>query len=132
MTMARRLAGCERGTAAIEFAFIGMLLILGTVGTIEVGRALFMMNELAYAADRAARVVMLKFDTTKTDLTTAVQDPDFLTGLVPANVIVDVTPETPSASDTFRVVTLTYNFTPMISGFTIDAVPLTAERNVAK
>ena len=130
MTPARQLARCERGTAAIEFAFIAMLLILGTVGTIEVGRALFMMNELAHAADRAARVVMLDFDIEESDLTEAVQDEDRLTGLVPADVT--VVSAVPATGDTFRSVRLTYAFTPMISGFTIASVPLTAERSVAR
>lgn len=130
MRLPRRLARCEKGAAAVEFAFIGMLLILGTVGTIEVGRALFMMNELAYAADRAARVVMLKFDIPESELTEAVRDGKFLTGLAPENVNVVSAP--PATGDRFRIVTLTYNFTPMISDFTIKSVPLTAERNVAK
>ena len=130
MTPARQLARCERGTAAIEFAFIAMLLILGTVGTIEVGRALFLMNELAHAADRAARVVMLDFYIEESDLTEAVQDEDRLTGLVPADVT--VVSAAPGTGDTFRSVRLTYAFTPMISGFTIASVPLTAERSVAR
>ena len=130
MTPARQLARCERGTAAIEFAFIAMLLILGTVGTVEVGRALFMMNELAHAADRAARVVMLDLDIEESDLIEAVQDEDRLTGLVPADVT--VVSAAPATGDTFRSVRLTYAFTPMISGFTIASVPLTAERSVAR
>lgn len=130
MTQARRLAHCEKGTAAIEFAFIGMLLILGTVGLIEVGRALFMINELAHAADRAARVVMLKFNVLESDLTAAVRDDAFLTGLVPESVSV-VSP-LPATGDVFRFVELSYDFTPMISDFTIGSVTLTADRRVAK
>ncbi|WP_370160912.1 TadE/TadG family type IV pilus assembly protein [Limimaricola soesokkakensis] len=136
MSALQRLAHCEKGTAAIEFAFIAMLLFLGTIGTIEVGRALFMMNELAYAADRAARVVMLNFQISKDDLTAAVQSHDkegkFLTGLIPENLGVDITPDPPAANGKFRAITLTYTFTPMISDFTIDSVSLTAERNIAK
>ena len=136
MSPARDILRCEKGAAAVEFAFIAMLLILGTVGTIEVGRALFMMNELAYAADRAARTVMLDFEISGDDLTKAVQDQDqdgkFLTGLVPENVLVDVTPDPPATGDTFRVVKLSYPFTPMISDFTIESVTLTADRRVAK
>ena len=129
MNSVRNLRRCEKGAAAVEFAFIAMLLILGTVGLIEVGRALFMMNELAHAADRAARVVMLKFDVLESDLTVAVRD-NFLTGLVPEKVGV-LSPQ-PTTAETFRLVQLSYDFTPMISDFTIGSVTLTADRRVAK
>lgn len=129
MNRPHRITRCERGTAAIEFAFVGMLLILGTVGLMEVGRALFMANELAHAADRAARVIMLQFDISEADLTDAVQDEDLLTGLVPENVVVASEPD-PGA--TFRMVQLSYPFTPMVSGLTVGSVTLTADRRVAK
>lgn len=129
MSPRHRFSRCERGTAAIEFAFIGLLLILGTVAIIEVGRALFMANELAHAADRASRIVMLQFDISKTDLTTAVQDEQLLTGLVPENVGVEIDPDTGAA---FRMVQLSYPFTPMVAGLTIGSVTLTADRRVAK
>lgn len=130
MSPARDMLHCERGAAAVEFAFIAMLLILGTVGMIEVGRALFMMNELAHAADRAARVVMLKFDIPESELEEAVRDEDFLTGLVPESV--GVVSDPPATGDRFRIVKLSYDFTPMISDFTIGSVTLTADRRVAR
>lgn len=130
MNPARDLLRCEKGAAAVEFAFIAMLLILGTVGMIEVGRALFMANELAHAADRAARAVMLKFDIPESDLTVAVQDERFLTGLVPESV--NVVSPIPVTGDVFRFVELSYDFTPMISDLTIGSVTLTADRRVAK
>lgn len=129
MTPGHRFPQCERGTAAIEFGVIGLLLILVTVAIIEVGRALFMANELAHAADRAARIVMLQFDISKTDLTTAVQDEQLLTGLVPENVGVEIDPDTGAS---FRMVQLSYPFTPMVAGLTVGTLTLTADRRVAK
>lgn len=119
---------CERGTAAIEFGVVAILLIGVTIGIIEVGRALFMTNELGHAADRAARAVMLQFDITEADLTEVVRDERFLTGLVPENVIVEIDAGGPA----FRRVQLSYPFTPMVSGLTLDAVTLSADRRVAR
>jgi Flp pilus assembly protein TadG len=130
MNVLQRLICCNKGTAAVEFAFIGLVLILGTVGTIEVGRALFLSNELAHAADRAARAVMLNFDIAESALTDAVRDQDLLTGLVPANLQVASTLTASNAR--FRNVELTYQFTPMVSNLTIGSVTLTATRMVAK
>jgi len=119
---------CERGTAAIEFGVVAILLIVVTIGIIEVGRALFMTNELGHAADRAARAVMLQFDITEADLTEVVRDERFLTGLVPENVIVEIDAGGPA----FRRVKLSYPFTPMVSGLTLDVVILSADRRVAR
>ncbi len=131
MRSLRRLRTCETGAAAVEFAFIGLLLFVSTIGIIEVGRALFLMNELAHAADRAARVVMLNFTVPESALADAVRDTDRLTGLVPENVDVD-SPEPDPGTATFRNLTLSYPFTPMVSGLTIGSVTLTAERSVAR
>ncbi len=130
MTVLQRLVRCDKGAAAVEFAFIGLALILGTVGTIEVGRALFLSNELAHAADRAARAVMLDFDIAESVLRDTVRDQDLLTGLVPADL--QVASALPASNATFRNVELTYQFTPMVSNLTIGSVTLTAARLVAK
>ncbi len=130
MTVLQRLVRCDKGTAAVEFAFIGLALILGTIGTIEVGRALFLSNELAHAADRAARAVMLNFDIAENVLRDTVRDEDLLTGLVPADL--QVASALPASNATFRNVELTYPFTPMVSKLTIGSVTLTAARLVAK
>jgi len=129
----RRLRGfikCRSGTTAVEFAFIGMLLFTSTIGIVEVGRALFLLNELAYAADRASRLIMLQFDITEADLAALVRDEDLLPGLVADNVSVTSPPQPATAA--FRTVTLSYALTPMVSGLTISPVTLTAARQVAK
>ncbi|PZX13120.1 TadE-like protein [Palleronia aestuarii] len=130
MSRGRRLLRCEAGTAAIEFAFIGLLLFTVTIGLVEAGRAFFLMNELSHAADRAARAVMLNFEIEGDDLTTLVQDDDFLTGLTPASVLVDS--PMPSTADMFRNVRLSYPFTPIIAGFTLGGATLSTDRQVAR
>lgn len=64
----RRAAGCDSGVAAIEFALVGLLAISLILGIIEFGRALFIRNELAFAADIAARKVLLDPPETSSDL----------------------------------------------------------------
>ena len=55
----RRLLRDEAGSTAVEFAIIGLLAIVLCVGTLEFGRALHLANELSFAADRGARLVLL-------------------------------------------------------------------------
>lgn len=130
MNRLKKFGACQRGSTAVEFGLIGMVLFTCTIGTIEVGRALFMMNELAHAADRASRVVMMQFDIPEEDLTTAVRNQDLLVGLIPENLAVASAPE--PATSTFRTVTLSYPFTPMLTGFTLAPVTLTAARQVPR
>ena len=130
MSHLHRLLRCDKGTAAVEFAFIGLLLFTVTIGIIEVGRALFLLNELSHAADRASRAVLLNFTVSETDLTNVVRNAAFLTGLVPDNVVVASPAPTPLAP--FRNVSLSYPFTPILTGFTIDAVTLSTDRQVAR
>ncbi|MCC5986154.1 MAG: pilus assembly protein [Pararhodobacter sp.] len=49
----------EAGAAAVEFSIVGLLAIVLCVGTVEFGRALHIANELSFAADRGARLVLL-------------------------------------------------------------------------
>lgn len=130
MIRVRRLFRCEAGTAAIEFAFIGLLLITVTVGIIEVGRALFMLNELSHAADRAARGIMLNFEVPEDSLRDLARDENFLTGLVPGTM--DLVSPVPGTGEPFRNVRLSYPFTPMVSGLTIGTITLSTDRQVAR
>nr|WP_111298511.1 TadE/TadG family type IV pilus assembly protein [Paracoccus saliphilus] len=63
-----RLFGCTSGAAAIEFAMVGLILICLLLGIFEFGRALFLRNQLAFAADIATRQVLLNAPETSSDL----------------------------------------------------------------
>jgi hypothetical protein len=59
-TLLKRAIRDQRGTAAIEFAFIGsLLLIVLTIGTFEAGRFLYMYNKLSRAAGEVTRQVAI-------------------------------------------------------------------------
>jgi len=61
--IARRLRRCEDGVAAIEFAFLGLILIMLTFGGVEFGRAFYLKNKLSHAVDLAGRLILTKPDT---------------------------------------------------------------------
>lgn len=50
-----RMRRCDSGSAAVEFAFIGMLLIACSVTVVDFGRAFWLYNKLSYAVEKAAR-----------------------------------------------------------------------------
>ena len=64
----RRPLRCESGVAAIEFAMVGLLAIVLILGVFEFGRALFLRNQLAFAADIATRKALIHRPQTATDL----------------------------------------------------------------
>ena len=51
----KRLLRCQRGQAVVEFAIIGMVLMMLTVSLVDVGRAFFQYNAVAAGARYAAR-----------------------------------------------------------------------------
>lgn len=54
---------CEKGSAAVEFAFIGMLLIAGSLAVFDLGRAFWIYNKLSNAVERAARRSLVQAST---------------------------------------------------------------------
>jgi Flp pilus assembly protein TadG len=53
----RRLAACQRGSMALEMAFVLPPLVLSIVGTIYAGWMIYSMTMLSYAVESAARCV---------------------------------------------------------------------------
>ena len=76
MRSAKRLSHlrrCESGAAAVEFALIAMVAICVFLGIVEFGRALYMRNELSYAADLAARKILVNPLVATADLETTIR-----------------------------------------------------------
>lgn len=67
-TQLHRLGRCASGAVAIEFAMVGLLTISLLLGIFEFGRALFLRNQLAFAADIATRQILLDPPETSSDL----------------------------------------------------------------
>ena len=57
----RRMIRSEVGAAAIEFAFIGPIVILMLIAVIEFGRMFYTQANLQYTVDEAGRAIMAHF-----------------------------------------------------------------------
>lgn len=101
-----RLLRERGGTAAVEFAFVSIPLVLLAVGTVDFGRTLFAQNSLSHAADVGARLILLDNAVADADVEAAITD-DFTGG--PGDGLA-VTLGTASQSGTnFRTIRLTYD-----------------------
>ncbi|MFD1913041.1 TadE/TadG family type IV pilus assembly protein [Halodurantibacterium flavum] len=60
MTLLRRILRCGSGAAGVEFALVCVPLVALIVGIVELGRALNLRNELAYAADQGVRILLMQ------------------------------------------------------------------------
>ena len=58
----------EAGALSAEFAIVGTVLVSAVIGMIEIGRVVQINNDLSYAADRAARRVMIDRAATTSDI----------------------------------------------------------------
>ncbi|MGR3593969.1 MAG: TadE/TadG family type IV pilus assembly protein [Limimaricola soesokkakensis] len=67
------LRRCEAGAAAVEFALIAMVAISFLLGIVEFGRALYMRNELSFAADIATRKILINPAVTDGELEAAIR-----------------------------------------------------------
>lgn len=74
----RRFVIGVSGAAALEFALVATPLVMFTFGITEIGRALFMQQNLAYATDIAARMLYINPNTPVATLRAAVLDELFL------------------------------------------------------
>lgn len=53
--MARRLAACDRGSAAVEFAILLPVFLAFLLGVVEFGRAMWIRQTLQFAVEEATR-----------------------------------------------------------------------------
>jgi Flp pilus assembly protein TadG len=127
----RRFLDDSSGAAALEFALIAVPLLTFTFGIIEIGRALFMQQQLSFAADAAARELYIAPDTDPATLSAQIVDDLFLAD--PARLTVLIGSATGSSGTTaFDTVQLSisYDFQSVVPGFVTDQIPLSFERNV--
>jgi Flp pilus assembly protein TadG len=122
-----RLRRCESGTAAIEFAFVGLIAISLFLGVIEFGRGLYMKNEMSYAADRAARKILTNAAVTDDEVETVMRDA--ITFGVSANLQITFGTETVDGIS-FRSLLIRYPVTLLIPGLRNGSFMLTVDRRV--
>lgn len=123
----RLLAACTRGAAAVEFAIISVVLIMLLIGIVELGRTLYIKNQISFLADRAARMILIDPNIPQAELESHLRDnftagsPDSL-AFVPINESVDGT--------TYRGVTINFPVTLFIPNLGTDSIALSVSRRV--
>lgn len=130
MTRLRRFLRDTGGAAAIELALVAMPLILLTIGTVELARALFMQQSLSHAASVAARQLHIAPTTSAAALkTTALAQ---MTLADPAQLAVTLglpVAVTGTAIKT-RDLTLSYNFVSVLPNLLTDRISMQVVRVV--
>ena len=99
----------EDGTVAIEFAIVGLLFFALLLGSIEMGRAMWMRNSVQFAAEEAARWALVQ----SAENSTAVVN--FARGRLtssPSTATITA-PYVTVSGVRYVVVTITQNFTPI-------------------
>ena len=128
--MRRRRIGigrCTRGAAAVEFAIVSGVLVMLLIGIIDLGRVLYVKNQISFLADRAARRVLIQPNVTGADLSAALRaqfsagNPDALT--------ITVTDET-AGSNEYKVVTVDFPITLFIPFLDSNSLSLSVTRRI--
>lgn len=126
--VARRLAGCREGAAAVEFAIAAPVLMLIMFGSIEIGRMLYADHAIGHAARESTRFAMVRSADSEAPATTAqihaiarratVLDPD--------SVGVDVAYDPDATRGSAVTVRVRYRFRPMLPYVASGAITLEA------
>lgn len=123
----RRLGRCERGTVAIEFALVGLVAITLFLGIIEFGRVLYLRNEMSYAVDRGARLILTNPAATNSQVEALIrQATRFGTS---ASLLVNLDSSSVNGLP-FRTVLVSYPVTLIIPGLTNKSFVLKIDRLV--
>ena len=117
----------ERGASAVEFAIVSSIFIVLCIGIIQLGSVLQVRNDLAQAADRGARLIVLDPEATDESIETQVEA--LLASYDSTSLAVDVSGETVGSTD-YRIVTIDYQMQISIPGFPINVLTLNASRQV--
>lgn len=126
MESLKRLIRSDSGAAAVEFAIIVWALVFVCLGVVEFGRGLHLRNELSFAADRAARMILTQPAVSDSALETEVRE----AFIGPQPELLDASFGTEMAGGiSFRTMLVQYPFSLLIPGFS-DTITLTVSRRV--
>jgi Flp pilus assembly protein TadG len=130
----RHLRRCETGTVAIEFAIIGMVMIMISFALIEFGRGFYLYNRMSHAADLAIRKTFTNPEVADQTLVEAVRA-GFSGESALAQLTVTITPKPSSDTSSefdYRILEVKIPFMPLVPGFVTDGIDLTVVRKVLK
>lgn len=127
MVRVSRMPSCRSGAAAVEFAIVGLILVLVSIAVIDFGRALYVRHEMSYSADKGTREVLIGRAGSDSELEAAIRDafagpdPDLLDVALGSEVVNGVT---------YRTVTLAYPLALILPGFTGTRIDLSIARRI--
>ena len=107
----RSLGVSTRGAAAVEFAIISGVLIMLLVGILDLGRALWVQNQISFLADQAVRRVLIDPAISEAELAEELRG-DFKGG-DPVALGIGVTTES-TGDGSYRVVSIDFPFTLLV------------------
>ncbi len=132
-----RLRGCEKGTVAVEFGLIAIPLIMGSLGLIELGRALWMRNAMEHQADLIERSILIleRPAVGATPYIRSGEGREILTSRLKANFTSASVgaPQVVSRNGVnyeFSTITVSYNIELLIPFLSQDRITMTVERKV--
>lgn len=123
----RSFRGCTRGAAAVEFAIISVALIMLLIGIVELGRVLYVKNQISYLADRAVRQVLLQPDVSESKLAEDLRA-DFSAG-DPAALTISVVAQSTATTD-YRLIEVGFPVTLFIPFLESNSLSLSVTRRV--
>lgn len=129
----RRAWRCRSGATAVEFALVCLPLFLMAFGIVEFGRAINLRNDLSYAADVAARKVLIgQIPAGATESEVLARLDAAVRGAFsgdPGPLTVNVTKETIDGVD-FRRLSIGYGFSLMLPALSDQPIALELTRRV--
>lgn len=121
----RRFQSCERGSAAVEFSFVALALLLAVLGTVELGRGLNVRNQLSQAVDYGARRLLVDKTISNSALETSIRNA-FREG---SNSQLSVTIEAETVNGVpCRTIVLNYPFNSLLPGLSSTPINLSLSR----
>lgn len=130
--MTKSFRHCERGATAVEFAFIGLLLIAGSIAIVDLGRALYLYNKISSAIERAARQSLVS-SITDDELTSLILQPFPNAASGTGSDTVDGIPRVAVTTQSeFRLVQVDVSFTLLVPVFVKDKFDMNITRRFPK
>ena len=123
----RRFGRCRSGSTAIEFAIVGLLMVLMAFAVIDFGRALYVRHQVAYASDVASRMLLMNPGASSGAVESAVRAA--FAGPDPERLQVTVVGSSVSGVD-YRDFTVVFPLQLRIPGMTATILDLTVARRV--
>jgi hypothetical protein len=115
----------DDGTVAIEFAIVGLLFFALLLGSIELGRAMWMRNSFQFAAEEGARYALVNFDATESKIEGVAQD-----RLVGSLKTADIKAQFIETEPRYLEVTITQDFTPVITLVSTGLITITGHARI--